>query len=357
MLGLVLTLALLGNASAPEAPPPMSQEDTRVLPVVLDDSIPGVEGVRDELALRLGGRSIVLASSPRDAPPSAFLWAGATPQDDGLLLQVIVSDGRLYQRVVRRPPPGEEARVTAGELANLVEGIAERRLQPTRTAVAVPSLTQTKDVAPPEPTPEPSDEPPRKTPPPPPPTQTRPRPVVASVWATGAWVAGLGPPADLTGTATAGAGLGGAWHHPRGLTVGGSLRAASWQRGGVRMTRARLALQVGYGWTWERWALVVRAGPHVEPLWIDTAVRRPSGPSRPRAPLFGGMATLSPRVQIAEQSGFVLLVGPDLEVAGSFEAATPAGAVRILRDADTPLLRAGGMELGVGLTLEARLRR
>jgi|GEM_PF-2278186 len=355
VLCLVLSWAAPADPAVAETPA-VSQEDT--MPVVLDDSIPDVATVRDELSLRLGGRDILLAATPGDAPPNAFFWVGASEAGNGdVLVEVIVSDGRLYQRRVREPPEGEEARVLAGALGNLVDGIARRALKPTRTAVEVPALVQ------PDAVPEPEEEVVVVTPPDSPPAKiedaspSKTERAVAAVWGGGGLALGVGPPTDVTGPSAAGGGLGGAWLAPVGLTVGGSIRAAAWRRGGVRITRVRLAAEVGYLRSWTRGSVGVRGGPFVEPLWIDAEVRRPSGGVRPDAPLVGLAAVVSPRVRVAEVPGVSLWLGPDVEVGVSAEAARPFGAVRVLRDAQTPLLRAGGVELAFGVAFEARLVR
>jgi hypothetical protein len=58
-----------------------------------------------------------------------------------------------------------------------------------------------------------------------------------------------------------------------------------------------------------------------------------------------------------DKAGYAVWLGPEIEAGVAAEAAQPFGVVRVLRDADTPLLRAGGAELALGLALELRLLR
>ena len=104
-------------------------------PLVLGGGLADDAALRSELALRLPDHALV-SPEDRGALPSGFLWIEAAPREGALELQVITSDGRLYRRTVPLPAQGDAARITAGAVANLVDGIAQRTLTPDAVDVA-----------------------------------------------------------------------------------------------------------------------------------------------------------------------------------------------------------------------------
>ena len=237
-------VAGLGPATSTAAPSEVSVER---LPVVLAGDMASDAALREELELRLPDHVIVVPSSPADIP-SAFLWVGAVRGEDGLVaLHVIVSDGRLYQRPLVLPAAGDRARVAAGAIANLVDGIERKSVAPTRTEVEVPPLGLEQG-GPPDPEPETVAGPGTSAEDPPPATVELPTPIQGGLQlsAAGVFVAGLGPPTAFTGPVGAGGVLGVAWVRSGGLLLGGALRGMGWRAKGLGVGRVRLTAQVGY---------------------------------------------------------------------------------------------------------------
>lgn len=356
-LGLA-ALAGIGAATSMAAPAEVSIDR---LPLVLGAEMAGDAALLEELELRLPDHPIVAPAS-RTEIPSAFLWIGAARRGDGVLeLQVIVSDGRLYQRPVVLPAEGERARVTAGAIANLVDGIERQSVVPTRTEVEVPTLGSEAD-ADPQARREAPQRPQQDAPSPKDVPRVEPRPAVVGqlhVWASGAFALGVGPPRGQTGPVGAGAALGVAWVRADGLLLGGALRGMGWRAQGLSMGRIRLLANVGYAWTRKDWSIVLAVGPSLEPLWLNASVREAGGGARRSLPLFGAAASAGPRWQAwSRPGGPSLWVGADLEAAGSAEARRRPGVV-FVQNAQTGdgLLRAGGLELGVSVLAELRVPR
>ncbi len=332
-----------------------SDPDAQRLPLVLDAGIAGDLALRDELALRLPERPI-LGLVSGEAPPREFLFVGVGEASSGALdLQVITSDGRLYRRRVPLPTQGDRARVTAGAVANLVDGIERRTLTPDQTEVEIPL-----EDPPAEPEVPPDAEPAIETTPQPEPDprSSEPAPPGPALHLTlgGALALGLGPPEAVAGIVGAGGLLGAAWVRPKGLLLGGRVRALGWGEDDLCVARVQLWAQAGYAWTRGPWSVVAAGGPTVEPLSIRPAVREPSGTRRPSVPLVGLSASAGPRWRAwGRPQGPTLWVAFDLEMSVSAEARRDMG-VLLVRDAstETPLLRAGGVELVPTLSLELR---
>lgn len=354
-------VAALGPVASVAAPSEVSLER---LPIVLGGEMAGDVTLREELELRLPDHTIVVPGSPADIP-SAFLWIGAARSGEGVVeLQVIVSDGRLYQRPVVLPTEGDGARVLAGAIANLVDGIERKSVAPTRTEVEVPELGVPED-APASLDPETPSEAAKQSEDPPAPADAL--PTDPALWvagslhlsAGGVFAVGLGPPTALTGPVGAGAMLGVAWVRNDGLLLGGGLRGMGWRASGLSLGRVRLAAHVGYAWTRESWSVVVSGGPSLEPMWLGASVRQPSGGTRSSAPLFGASVSGGPRWRAwSRDGGPSVWVGAELDVSVSAEARRSPGVV-FVQDAGTAegLLRAGGLELAVAGVVELRVPR
>lgn len=334
-----------------------AEQDGEQLPIVLGGALSDDATLRIELELRLPGHEI---AGKDDALPSAFFWIGSdasAPAPDAFELKVITSDGRLYRRAVSLPEQGDRARVTAGAIANLVDGIERRTVTPDETEVAIPvekTKAEPEPDEPEEPEPEPEDSEPAAP-------QVLQRPTVPThrplhVGVGLAVGLGLGPPAGLTGVVGVGGGVGASWVRPGGLLLGGSLRAMGWARGGVSIARVRVWARAGYVWTGGRWSAMAAGGPFVEPLWIRPDVREVGGSERTPVPLVGLAATAGPRLKLwARDDGPSLWMTLDLEAAGSGEARRDMGVLQV-RTADTgdALLRAGGVELTPMVGVELR---
>ena len=201
-----------------------SDPDGQRLPLVLDVGFAGDAALRDELTLRLPERPI-LGLVPGDLPPGEFLFVGGSEiGGDALDVQVITSDGRLYRRRVPLPSQGERARVTAGAVANLVDGIERRTLTPDQTDIEIPLEDPVQPEVPPDPeaarveAPQPAPGAPRS------PAPARSGPTL-HILLGGALGLGVGPPRLVDAIVGAGGLLGAAWVGPRGLSFGGRVRA------------------------------------------------------------------------------------------------------------------------------------
>lgn len=360
LLNLAVVAALTPAASV-AAPSEVSLDR---LPLVLGGEMAGEGALQEELELRLPDHAIVVPESPAEFPP-AFLWIGAARSSEGVVeLQVIVSDGRLYQRPLVLPTEGDRARVMAGAIANLVDGIERKRVAPTRTEVEVPELVVLEDVRP-SVEPRTTSEAPthlQEAPPEADPSPTDAGPQLAGslhLSAGGVFAVGLGPPTALTGPVGAGATFGVAWVRNDGLLLGGGLRSMGWRASGLSVGRVRLLAHVGYAWTRESWSVVASGGPSLEPLWLGASVRQPSGGTRNSFLLVGATVSGGPRWRAwSSDGGPSVWLGPDLDVSVSAEARASPGVV-FVQGAGTAkgLLRAGGLELAVAGVVELRVPR
>lgn len=331
--------------------------DVDAQPLVLGTGLADDEALRSELALRLPGHAI-LPPQERGRLPSAFLWIVAdVPTQGAFELQIITADGRLYRRRVALPTDGDAARVTAGAIANLVDGIARETLTPDETEVPIPvvEVTQPQRVEEPLSRSQPEPDVMQTTPTPPPPAPDPPK-TYLTVGGTG--VLGVGPPSSLAGFVGGGASVGVLWWaHSQGPMVGGRLRGIGRRRSGLSVGRVQVWLQLGYARSFGRWSVVTSAGPLVEPVWFDDTVRETNGRRRRGVPLVGFAAAAGPRWKVWERSdGMSLWLAADLDASASVEARRPMGVV-LVRDAESgqPLLRAGGVELAPTLGVEVRL--
>ncbi len=357
MLSVALALAVLAPGQAqPRREPDATDVGMHELPIVLDGP---VRGLKEELSLRLPGRTISTFGAPQDAP-LAFLWVGTEAGTDGAFtLRVIVSDGRLYQRTVLQPPQGERARVLAGAVANLVEGIERQEVAPTQTSVPIPQPEPEPTLETPEPEPDPEPEPEPEPEPQTPPDTPLPEPSGALHLTVGGGLVG-----GLVGAAPSIAGASGAiavaWAARTGLVLGGEVRGSGWSADGLSVGRLRLWPRAGYAFAPARgWSLQIVAGPFVEPLWLSAPVRAPAGGVRSGAPLLGGAVAAGPAVRVWQRPrGPSIWVGLDLEVSGSAEIQRSPG-VLIVRDAagEGVVARAGGVELAGMLGVQLRLPR
>ncbi len=331
------------------------------LPILLDAGLAEDAALRDELTLRLPDRPIAIAR-PGDTAPPEFLWVGAeSPAVGAFELQVITSDGRLYRRTVELPADADAARVTAGAVANLVEGIERQSITPDQTEVPVPVLEppakpETREVVA-----ESETEPRAREVAAEPDAATRGEPTTPDsphlhLTFGAALPLGLGPP-GLPGIVAAGGSGGAAWAGPRGLLLGGRIRGLGWSADDLSMGRVRVWARAGYVWTRRRWSVEAAGGPTVEPLWTSAVVRAPNGARRSSVPLVGLAASAGPRWRTWGRPGGVSLwVALEVELSGSAEARRDLG-VLLVRDSatDRALLRAGGLEVTPTLSLELRL--
>lgn len=347
-------IALLGIPRVVAAREPASIEaaSTDAIPLVVVDSATVDNELRDELALRLGTRRLEPSAALVDAPTERFAWVGVTPSGSQRLLEVVLSDGRAYSRLVDAPPD-QLARATAGALVNMLDAIEDGRLAPERTGVAVPLPVAVVDPAPPVPTTAPTPavvEPPRA-----------PEPVPPTWWLGprlgGEVVFGVGPPTSEGGLVAGGATIGVDAMHRRGGLVAADVRVAARSTDALQVIRVRVAL--GGGWVLRRgrFALPLRAAISIEPVVSRGATLRDrDGVSASPRPLVGALVHGSPSVVWWLRSGRAAVrASIELEAAASMEARAEPGVVRYVEagDAARGLGRAGGVELAAGLGLGA----
>jgi hypothetical protein len=348
-------IALLGipRAVAAHEPAPSVPAPSDAIAIVVLDSASIDDELRAELELRTGGRSLAPSDTLVDVPSERFAWVGVSPSGSQRLLEVVLSDGRAYSRLVDAPP-GQLARATAGALVNMLDAIEDGRLAPERTGVAVPLVLPTAEPPPPAPTPAPIQ-----------PSPIRPSPSSEPTPPTwwlgprigGEVVFGVGPPVSERGLVAGGATLGVDAMHRRGGLVAADVRVAGRSTDALQVLRIRVAL--GGGWVLRRgrFALPLRAAISIEPLVSRGATLRDrDGASASPRPLVGGLIHGSPSVVWWLRSGRAAVrASIELELAASMEARAKPGVVRYVEAGDTArgLGRVGGVELAAGLGVGA----
>jgi len=403
VLGLVLATLGLGSSpghgveaaeQAPAPEPAVAPEPVRY-GVVLDGAIEPSEGLPDELALRLGDRSIDSARTLATEPDGPYVWVAVDEVRAGAVeIRLIVSDGRLYTRTTEAPAE-QGSRVVAGAVANMLDAIENNRLAPQQTGVAVPVPVAQAEAGGETTAPDGAstgtgegsggDVPPAAAG-----AVAVPRAWVGVVAGGGATF-GLGPPTESAGVTGLGGGLGVQAVLERGVVVGLSGRGSGWRSEGVSLTRVRVAAVAGYAWRSGRsgrageragraeeragraeeragraeeragraeerpgrsderpgrederpgradgpgrFELLVAAGPTVEFIRVGAELLSADDRSRSRiAPLLGGCVLVRPMVTVAEPRGARVGVGVEVEAAASVEARAPAGAVQLERE-------------------------
>jgi hypothetical protein len=338
------------------------------------------EALAGAVSARLADKQILgagQAAGPSDG--LAALCRVSSPTPDQLLLEVILSDGRLYQRTITAPAEAREraaARLIASTLAAIEDASAtpERRdgiFAPPTIVPPNPSIVATPETAPALSSPDeqpinPEHEPssPPVEPPPDPANDLSSRPDgpphrqplelgVALELGPGF---GLGTPAAGLGLAAGGSGLRIDLRLRRGLTLAAGFRGHARRSDGLALGRFRWALGVGYTLRHRSLELALLAGPSLE-TWQVTQRGAPvayaSNSSSGASLLFGGLAraALGGRLQARRISA---RLGVYLEFAAS--ARSSGRAAQIVRTepqgAQTPVFVLGGSELSAGLEVE-----
>lgn len=284
----------------------------------------------------------------------ASLEPGSEPRK--LLLTIVISDGRAFDRRVETGDDDEETiRLLASTAANLLLAVEAGTVVADRGDVPIPSAAGS--VCPPCERPLPPSCPPAteivgpKTVAEPVQAATpAPRfelgPVVAAMTTLG-----LGAPAQADRYAAAGAQLGLHGRLPRGAFFGVELRAMG--RGevvGTSMARLRTAFGAGYELRRGAWALGASLWGTVEPWWIRGAPVDP-----PPRPLWGLAVRLTPSFHRSGLAGgtTALAVGPLLELAASASLSERGAEVGLVvvreQGVERSRLRVGGVELSMGL--------
>ncbi len=359
-LALLAVVAIGGPSETPtDAAPDASDESaTTTHAIVLDDRLDEAASIDAELQLRLSGRPAQRASPPFVAPPQPYAWVtAADPSADAVTVQIIVSDGRLFQRRVQAASD-QRARVFAGTVANMLDAIEHNRLAPQETGVeapAAPAEPPAEDAGVPETNDDGSSPAAR---PPTPPAASPPAPM----WWVGGFIGptltiGAGPPSDSAGITGIGGTLGAYALHHSGLAAWLDVRAVTWRSTDVRMTQVRFAPALAYAWRPGRFELWGIVGPTISVLRVGASLVTEDGGARARLPLVGGRGSVRPAFAVYETPAVRLVLGAEVEASVAAEVRAPIGAVAVTRrEGDTlrPVARAGGFELAGLLTLEAR---
>ena len=351
-----------GPATGKDPPPVDAAEQAETLDrIVADVHGVDVDALQRELLLRLPEVEIVRYAAGIDPGQRGSIYASirrVSPEAERAHLELITSDGRAYVREVDLR--GIEAeRALAIEVANLADAIEDDAVMPDREDAEPPPPPEPE----PEPQPEPQPEPePQPDPQPEPEPEPEPRPVPP--WEigasfSGAFDAGVGPPAGGD-RISAGGGVTLDLRSPRGVLVALDFRGLRWRTSDYGLGRFRFGLGGGYGLRRGAFEVGTVMLATVEP-WIVTgegrdALREPDGSVASPGPLLGLALRLAPGYRHRFER-LALRVGGFAELAGSGVADNGLGVPRIadVNDPDARLFRVGGLELVIGLTLGAWL--
>jgi hypothetical protein len=352
-----LSLALVLGLAAPEAAVDAAPSEIAVRPIesVVLDGVRVDPALHDELELRAAGRIVVRSDVMTEPPAGRFVWLTVTWRSaERATLELIDTDGRAYERAIEAPAD-QLRRAIAGAAASMIAAIERGEITAARSGVEMPLPTPPPTTFPVAPsaavvvhhTPPAT----RAAPAPPPPRWELGPSLGASA------VIGLGPPLELDGFVGGGGGVGLDLRHRTGALVGVGARVVGHARTELAIVRIRLALSGGYALRRGAFELLARGGVSIEPIVLRDGgeVVRPLGPSGDAtraAPLVGVLAGIAPGVLLRGKGRAPLRLSLDVELAASMEARSRPGVAQWIDGSAapaTPLLRAGGLELALGL--------
>lgn len=279
-----------------------------------------------------------------------------------LQLEVILSDGRVYQRTIAAPAEGRE-RTAARLIASTIAAIEDETATPDRRdgvfvapdaapiVEAAPLVPETPIVAPPV-----ISTPPREAPvvpAEPPPVKPR-APLELGLALAGGLAFGLGSPAAGLGLAGGGAGVRVDLRLRSGAAIGAGFRGLGHFKKGLGLGRYRGVLVAGY--VLRRRALEVSAlaGVSLETWQVSEdgvpvayAAAGPGGASL----LIGGLARVAVGGRVVAGRTTSLRLGAFVEAAGSARSSGRAAQIARMHDV-APVFVLGGVELALGLELE-----
>lgn len=381
MLGLGLHLLLLAAPAATPTPPqvvPASAPSRVIARVWLHGVGLDEAALAEAVATRLTDKQILAAGQAAPAIDGPVALCHVTAQGGQLALEVVLGDGRVYQRTIAAKGTGRE-RAAARLIAATLASIEDETAKPDRSdgvfvapvaaaeTVEAPGSVEAPVVVPPPREPE-------ATPPPParevvrdttvqpaadsePVAEARPTSAVPTlelgVALTGDVLFGLGAPTRGAGLGGGGGGVRIDLKLRRNLLLGAGFRGLVRVKDGLALGRFRGALGVGYLLRRGAFELATQLGPTLE-TWqvseggepVTYTTTSSSGPSL----LLGGLVRAAPggRVQRRRVSA---RVGGYVELAGSVRS---SGRVpQIAREAGlAPVFVPGGAELSLGVEVE-----
>jgi len=382
LLGLGLHLLLLAAPAATPTPPqvvPASAPSRVIARVWLHGVGLDEAALAEAVATRLMDKQILAAGQAAPAIDGPVALCHVTAQGGQLALEVVLGDGRVYQRTIPAKGTGRE-RAAARLIAATLASIEDETAKPDRSdgvfvapvaaaeTVEAPGSVEAPVVVPPPREPDASPSPPPATEvardttvqpvvPSEPVAEARPTRAVPTlelgVALTGDVLFGLGAPTRGAGLGGGGGGVRIDLKLRRNVLLGAGFRGLVRVKDGLALGRFRGALGVGYLLRRGAFELATQLGPTLE-TWqvseggepVTYTTTSSSGPSL----LLGGLtrAALGGRVQRRRVSA---RVGGYVELAGSVRS---SGRVpQIAREAGlAPVFVPGGAELSLGVEVE-----
>lgn len=346
-----------------------SVDAPRVLFVATDGM--SEQALLEALALRAPKHPRVgLQSKTQVTTPEQWVYINVdTSGSNGVLLTLILEDGRAFDRTIEPGEVQELPRATAVGIANLLAAIEEQRVVADRHEIAPPQPLPIAESEPapepevqqlPEPEPEPAPEPVASESKPPPAKQA------AVDWGPillGGVAVGIGPPTIESPFLGGGGTLRVDVRWRRGGLLGVGAGAMGLSRSGLALVRYRIGVLGGYNLRVKRFELSTAAGVFVEPWQLRggselVVFQGESEEDLPSVSL-GVNVRVEPGLRIQTKRGAVrLFAWGELAAVGVIDEGLRAVELSI-SESDSGF-RVGGIEaafgLGIGLWLPGRPR-
>lgn len=326
---------VLSPAATDDAP----ASDNAVDALILEATTADLVQLEAALGLRLAQTPVSRSDRARKPKPGElFAYLEVAPDaGDRVTLRLTLGDARAWVRPIDAPPV-DRTREIATTVANLIAGIEADAIAPDLRDVPLPAPLQ------PTTTPEPQ----------PVTTTTTPEPP-AFEWGIGVeggvlLAVGPPPPSGLAGGTVA---LRSAIRWRRGALLTFAARGGFDRARDYGMTRIRVDVGGGYAWHRSSFALHTTLAATIEPWFVTRGGAIGDGDPRPVGVLLGGELRIAPMWH-RRVGARALMLGPFLTAGGSGLATGDGGVARLRASDGGPafdLFRAGGLELGAGVTL------